>query len=159
MSDVAGPPEATKTTVDERVAEIVDVNVELNPGTAIDALRVTFPLNPLMLLIVKVLLEELPRGILKNVGLDESEKSGLVTMTKIDMNRVRLPLVPRTLRYEDCETAVGLAETVSVTVAEPPLVSVTLRLLNVALTPEKNPRVERVTVPLNPLKLVRVIVD
>jgi hypothetical protein len=92
--DVADPPEATKTTVDERVAEIVDVNVELNPGRAIDALRVTFPLNPLMLLIVKVLLEEPPRGILKNEELDESEKSGLVTTTKIDANRVRLPLVP-----------------------------------------------------------------
>jgi hypothetical protein len=55
--------------------------------------------------------------------------------------------------------AVWLAETVSVTVTDPPLASVTFRLLKVALRSEKNPRVESVTVPLNPLKLVTVNVD
>jgi hypothetical protein len=50
--------------------------------------------------------------------------------------------------------------TVRVTETDPPLVSVTLDLLRVELTLDRpNWNVERVTVPLNPLKLVSVIVD
>jgi hypothetical protein len=50
--------------------------------------------------------------------------------------------------------------TVRVIEAAPPLVSVTLDLLRVELIPcEANPKVERLTVPLNPFKLVIVIVD
>jgi hypothetical protein len=95
-----------------------------------------------------------------NGGLNESEKSGAVTLTKTDVNLVRLPRVPWMVTKKDCDGADRLAVTVRVTEADAPLVSVTLDLLRVELTPDRpNWNVERVTVPLNPLRLVIVIVD
>ena len=78
----------------EKVTERADVEVVLNPVMTVSAVRFTFPLNRPWLLIVSVPLEELPRGMLGNGGLNESEKSGVVTTTKIDAYRVKSPLVP-----------------------------------------------------------------
>jgi hypothetical protein len=79
--EVAELPEATKTIFGENVTENTDVSEALSPDTTSDAVRLTFPLNPLRLVIIRVLFEELPRGTVKNVGLDVSVKSGLVIVT------------------------------------------------------------------------------
>jgi len=72
-----------------------------------------------------------------NGGLNESEKSGAVTLTKTDVNRVRLPRVPWMVTKNDCDGAERLAVTVRVTDADPPLVSVMLDSLRVELTPDR----------------------
>jgi hypothetical protein len=92
--DVAVPPEARETIFGEKVTESADVEVVLNPVTTTIAVRFTFPLNPPWLLIVRVPVEELPRGTVGKDGPNKSEKSGVVTITKMDVRRVRLPLVP-----------------------------------------------------------------
>jgi hypothetical protein len=83
--DVAVPPEASGTILGEKVTESADVDVVLNPVTTVVAVRFTFPLKPPWLLIVSVPLEELPRGILVDTGPNKSEKSGAVTVTKMDV--------------------------------------------------------------------------
>jgi len=95
---VAVPPEASETILGEKVTESADVDVVLNPVTTAVAVRFTFPLNPPWLLMVSVPVEELPRRIVGKDGPNKSEKSGVVTMTKMDVNRVRLPLVPWIVR-------------------------------------------------------------
>jgi len=82
---VAVPPEESEMIVGEKVTDSADVDVVLNTVTTVIAVRFTFPLNPPWLLIVSVPLEELPRGILGNGGLNESAKSGVVTVTKMDV--------------------------------------------------------------------------
>jgi hypothetical protein len=83
--DVAVPPEESEMILGEKVTESADVDVVLNTVTTVIAVRFTFPLNPPWLLIVSVPLEELPRGILLDTGPNRSEKSGAVTVTKMDV--------------------------------------------------------------------------
>jgi hypothetical protein len=151
------PPGGSETLVRLRVAEI------MLDETVSD--RVTVPLKPLTLVRVIVEVAEEPCVIVRFPGTAEIVKSGGAdweTLKSTMTECVRLPLVPVTVMFPelpaDPPTMLRVAKPV------PPGVSLTLEgVIDHTVHPGVGHRGEgvvcKLTVPLNPLRLVRVIVE
>jgi hypothetical protein len=122
------------------------------PGKPL-ALTATLPVNPPVRAIVIVPEPLAPRLTVKLVGLAESEKSGALTTSPIEVMRDNPPPVPVTVIVAD--PVVALADAVSVRVELAPVVDDGLKL---AVTPPGNPLALNATLLLKPLRRVMFIV-
>ncbi len=145
--ETADPPDVSVTVVGLRVAVMLT-----DEGVAV---RIRLPENIFRLVSVMVDVVELPADKLTDAGLAVMLKSPTLTSTCIVWTCV--PLVPVTVTVK-LPLAVGV--TVNNDVAIPPAVNVTLVGLKDAVRPvEGVTDAVRLTVPVKPLTLVRVMVD
>jgi hypothetical protein len=156
MVTVAVPVAALALAVRVRVlAELAGFGLKLavTPVGRPDAERVTFPLKPLIELIVIVLEALLPCTTLKEAGLEDNEKffAAGVTVRLIVIVSVKVPDVPVTLTRAVPVAAEALAANVNVLAEVVPLG------LNEAVTPLGSPEAAKVTLPLNPLEAAMLI--
>lgn len=144
------PVAAVALAVSVRVLEEVagfGLKAAVTPLGKPDADRVTFPLKPLIGVIVIVLEPLLPCTTFSKVGLEDKEKflAAGVTVTPSVIVWIEVPEVPVTLTSAVPVAAVALAVSVNVVAEVVPLG------LNEAVTPLGNPEAEKVTLPLKPL--------
>ena len=140
------PPELR--TTDEGLTDAV------SPDGDVVVDNVTIPVNPLRLPSWTVDAPEDPLRMVREAGLDETVKSTTLTVTTTECESD--PIVPVTVTVY-VPTVAEL--TVSVDVADPPGDKLTLVGLTPAVRPDGETVVERLIVPVNPARLVKVIVD
>ncbi len=132
---------------------LVGLREAVAPEGEADVARLTVPVNPLRLVRVTVDCVDEPAV---TVRLDGVETAKSVTFTVTWMDRDVEPLVAKTVTVY---VALVLELRVRVDVPIPPLVRVMLEGLSDAVRPEGETFADRETVPVKPLRLVRVMVE
>jgi hypothetical protein len=140
---------------------VIVVNQQANAFEDGATTRITLPEKPLTLVTVMIVCLSEPTGIAWKVGLSVIVKStGVEPVTVTAMIAVCEiepldPFIATTYVPRGVEDAV---DTTNVEVAVPPLDRLTLVVLKVTVKPTGEEESVRFTVPVNPLRLVRVMV-